>query len=309
MDHRSIFGVEYQNHQRSDYFLRNEQTVVFDRNIPFSQWSLFAQDEYQLSEHIAVTGGFRYDRYSALNGTFSPRIAVIWNAFKGNTTKFLAGRAFRTPNFYEQYYEDIPEGYKGNASLKPEIMTTWEIAIEQRLTESVQVSLSLYRYDLKDLIDPVIDPTDSLIYFYNKSKTTAQGIECEIKVQPNRLLDVYFLVSFQRAEDLSTSGKLSNSPSWLGRAGVSYMVMPWITASLEGSYDSERRTIFESNTPSFALMNTKIIVHSPNDKLSVSLGIRNIFDTRYYVPGGFEHIQSMLPQKGREWFCKGMCSL
>ncbi len=61
-------------------------------------------------------------------------------------------------------------------------MTTWEIAIEQRLTESVHASLSLYRYDLKNLIDPVIDPADSLIYFYNKSKTTAQGIECEIRV-------------------------------------------------------------------------------------------------------------------------------
>ncbi len=56
-------------------------------------------------------------------------------------------------------------------------------------------------------------------------------------------------------------------------------------------------------------MNTKIIVHSLDEKLSASLGLRNVFDTRYYVPGGFEHIQSMLPQKGREWFCKIMCSL
>jgi iron complex outermembrane receptor protein len=309
MDQRFIFGVEYQNHERVDYFLRYGQTVTFDRNVPFLLWSLYAQDEYQLSEHIAVTGGLRYDQYSALSGTFSPRLAVNWNAFKGNTMKFLAGRAFRTPNFYELNYEDLPGGYKRNASLEAEIMTTWEIAMEQRITESMQTSFSVYRYDLKNLIDPIIDPADSMIFFYNKSKTTALGIECEIQAQPYRSLDVYFLFSYQRAEDLNTAKILTNSPSWLGRAGVSYMVTPWITASLEGSYDSERRTIFESTTPSYALMNTKFIVHAPNDNISLSLGIRNVLDTRYYVPGGFEHIQHMLPQKGREWFCKLMYSL
>ncbi len=99
IDQRLIFGAEYQNHQRADYYLRYGQTVAFDRNVPFLLWSLYAQDEYQLSEYIAVTGGLRYDQYSTRSGTISPRLAVNWNAFKGNTIKFLAGRAFLYSKF------------------------------------------------------------------------------------------------------------------------------------------------------------------------------------------------------------------
>lgn len=302
-NHRFIIGTEYQHHRRADYMLQYGDSITFDQNIPISLWSLFGQNEYQLSEHLALTGGIRYDRFSNQSGNLSPRIAVNWNAFTDNTIKFLAGRAFRTPNFYEKYYEDLSTGFKKNVNLQSEIITTWEIAVEQRIMESMQASFSVYRYDMENLIDQIDDPTDSLIWFNNQSKTTAQGMECEIQAQPHQSLDIYANVSYQMVKDPSSGKKLTNSPSVLGRFGMSFKATAWITASMEGSYDGERLGVYGNTISSFALMNAVIIVHPVEQQIKIMLGIKNLFDKGYSMPGGFEHVQLMIPQQGRELFC------
>lgn len=52
-------------------------------------------------------------------------------------------------------------------------------------------------------------------------------------------------------------------------------------------------------TDPFLVANTNLIAREILDDLSVSLSIRNLFNTSYSNPGGFEHKQPSIPQDGR----------
>jgi iron complex outermembrane receptor protein len=218
------------------------------------------------------------------------------------------GRAFRVPNFYELYYSDAPTGFKDNQTLSPETITTWEIAVEQHLSDRLHASASLYTYSMKDLIDQTIDPADSMQHFQNQSTTTARGVEVEIDYRPGQTLHCYAMASAQLAENGETHTVLTNSPAWLARAGLSYTVRSWLEASFEGSFDSKRLTVYATETPAFALAHAKITFEPVKDRLKLSLGVRNLFNTEYFVPGGYEHLQQMLPQPGRNIIVKAACS-
>jgi outer membrane receptor for ferrienterochelin and colicins len=306
---RMVIGSEFQDHLRSDYIASYGSTQIFSGDGPFSVISAYAQNEFQWSENLSITGGIRYDHYTTCGATVSPRLAVIWNEREGGAIKFLVGRAFRAPNFYEMNYIDPASEFKDNPLLTPEIITTWEVALEQRLSDQVHASVSFYRYAMSNLIDQAIDPADSMMHFQNQSEITARGVEFEIEYQPDRSLHCYGIVSTQVAKNSLTLSSLTNSPAWLARMGVSYQMRSWLEASLEGTYDSGRLTVYETTTPTATLVHAKMTCTPIVDRLKFSLGIRNLFDTHIYFPGGFEHLQPMIPQTGRELLAKIVWSL
>ena len=91
--------------------------------------SLVAQDEWQLADHWQLTAGLRYDHYSDFGGTFNPRVALVWDINEQLTSKLLYGKAFRAPNFAEQFTQNNPV-VLGNRNLKPETINTYEWAFE-----------------------------------------------------------------------------------------------------------------------------------------------------------------------------------
>lgn len=297
---RLVMGAEFQDNLRSDYQSMYGSTKIFDLNTPFRVYSIFAQDEFQWFENLAVTGGMRYDYHSPTGGTFSPRLSVNWNLLEGGVVKFMAGTAFRSPNFYELHYADPSTGFKDNPRLSHELITTWEIAVEQRLAEHLQASLSAYLYRMNHLIDQAIDPSDSLFSFLNLSRTHARGIECEIDYQPSSALHCYGSFAVQTTKDGVSHQRLTNSPAWLVKTGAAFRVNEWIEAAAEGSYDSERITVYGTTAPGFALMHAKVTFAPIGRPVALSLGVRNLFDARTAVPGGYEHLQPTIPQSGRE---------
>ncbi|HLP16409.1 MAG TPA: TonB-dependent receptor [Bacteroidota bacterium] len=297
---RLVIGSEFQDDFRSDYILSYGGVETFNRNYPFSVLSLFAQNEFQWFENLTLTTGLRYDRHSVSGGMLSPRVAVNWNVLDGGVMKLLVGRSFRAPNFYELNYFDNELGFKSNPSLSAELITTWEVAFEQRFSDHVRASLSLYRNEMVDLIDQVVDPSDSLTQFQNQDKMIARGVEAELNYVPFRALHCYGLLSLQKTESEITHAEPSNSPAWLARLGISYKFSQWVEASLEASHDSRRLALNGSATDPFTLVHTRLNVFPLGEHLMVSLGIRNLFDTRYTFPGGYEHRQVAIEQLGRE---------
>lgn len=132
------------------------------------------------STNHGIAEGLDWDKYSTVGGATTPRAAVVYNPITSGTLKLLYGEAFRAPNIFKVNDEDEFAGYKPNPDLKPEKIRTTEVVWEQRLGSGLFGIVSLYHYDMKNLIDQTIAPSDSLVQFQNISQVKANGLELEL---------------------------------------------------------------------------------------------------------------------------------
>jgi iron complex outermembrane receptor protein len=295
---RLVTGVEYKNHIRTFYKAWDDYETIFDNNFPFTEFSCYAQDEHQLLESLSIILGVRYDRYSDRGKFFSPRAALVYNPSGRTTLKLLYGRAFRAPNIYELYYES-PDEAKSNPFLNEEKINTFETVIEQKLSDSISGVLSLYRYEMRDLIEQKFDFTDELLQFQNIEKVSGNGIEVGLNAYFKNGFLFYLNGAVQEAKNVLLEEKISNSPTYIFKTGLSVPTLKYFFISLEAFYESRRLTLHGSWTKPFLLANFHLCSRTISDFCKFSLQIKNLFDVEYSTPAGFEHFQYVLTQNGR----------
>jgi outer membrane receptor protein involved in Fe transport len=147
---------------------------------------VYVQDEWSLAKDWALTAGVRRDDYSDFGSTTNPRAALVWDANLDLTVKLLYGRAFRAPAFTEQYSINNPV-IRGNAALKPETISTFEAAFSWQVRSDTQLNLSLFRYDMKDIIRTT-DAGGGTAQFNNIGSQHGTGLELEAQWDVTRKL-------------------------------------------------------------------------------------------------------------------------
>ncbi len=298
-DNRLTAGVEYRNNPQVQYKLWDDSTMYFDRDVPYSTWSLYVQNEYQVLENLKLTLGIRRDEYSTVGSSTTPRAALVFNPFNGSTLKLLYGEAFRAPNFNEVYFETPLSGYKGNTSIQPEKIQTTELIWEQRITKGLFGTAGVYNYRMVGLIDEVLDPVDSLYVFRNKGNVHAIGIELELNARLESGHRAYASYTYQRAKDGDLDTKLTNSPAHALKVGFSVPIGGVLFAAAEIFYESGRLTLHDAKTDGYWLTNVRLSTPRLLDYFKFGLTIRNLFEVAYKTPGGFEHVQDAIIQDGR----------
>jgi iron complex outermembrane receptor protein len=308
---RLIAGMEYANLPRADYHSWDAANTYFKSNFPYSLFSLYLEDEFQLATSLSVTAGVRRDAYSRAGSSLSPRGGIVFHPGEETTIKLLYGEAFRAPSIYESDYEDQPSGFKSNHSLSPERIQTGELVCEQRLADEYLATVSVFHNSIDGLIDQVIDPSDSLLQFRNVSRARAVGFECELTARLHSGLTGFVSYSHQVTTDVATGTTLTNSPADLVKAGVSYAPVDFLQAAFDAGYETGRETVQGAPTDPFFLANVRVAVHMPShraetppgwlERMQFSLLVRNLFNTQYATPGGFEHLQSSIRQDRRNF--------
>ncbi|MDP2207312.1 MAG: TonB-dependent receptor [Bacteroidota bacterium] len=298
---RLIAGIEYKNNTRAVFKYWNSNTIFFDGNFPSSLTSFYLQNEYQALDNLSFTLGLRLDKYSIFKMFTSPRGAIIYHASTAATFKFLYGEAFRIPNVYEVNYHDPYSQFKRSVNLKSEKIATSELIWEQRMSDETFSTISLYRYDMKNLIDTKIDTTDSFKYFGNADNIRAIGLEFGINTRTKQDLNYYFNYSLQSAKKLETDEKLTNSPEHLIKFGINFPLFEYFYAGTEVQWETERLTVYNTKTDPYLLSNLNIKTKPLFNSLTVSFLVRNLFDADYKHPGGFEHRQAGIIQNGRNF--------
>ena len=312
-NNRLILGAEYQKHFRAENWAWDAEVVYYEGDFPYHVLSFYAQDEYQITDKLALTFGVRWDRYSTVGATVNPRSALVYHPSKSGTVKLLFGEAFRAPNILEAHYEE--EDYaKPNSNLGPEKIRTIEAIWEQKLTREILASVSLYNYTMKDLIDQILDPADELFQYRNANKIDARGIELGLTVRIKSGFHGQASYAFQRAEDARSNEKLTNSPSHLAKANLVYSFAKHFYAATNLQYESGRTTVYGTRTDSYLLTDFRLstrlqpegdtFLNSLFNALEVSLTVRNLFDVTYATPGGFEHLQPAITQNGRNYLVR-----
>jgi outer membrane receptor protein involved in Fe transport len=163
---------------------------------------VYLQDEWNVAKDWTLTAGLRHDRYSDFGSTTNPRAALVWDANLDLTVKLLYGRAFRAPAFTEQYSINNPV-IRGNAALKPEQISTLETAFSWQVRADTQLNLSLFRYDMKNIIRTT-DTGGGTAQFNNIGAQHGTGLELDAQWDATRRLRLSGNVALQRSiEDMT----------------------------------------------------------------------------------------------------------
>jgi iron complex outermembrane receptor protein len=164
--HSATLGADYRNDYRQmmKNFDEAPRTDYLDIDPSTAIFGFYVQDEYRPLANLVFTGGVRYDHYDSFGEAVNPRLACVYDRAGTTTVKLLFGKAFRAPNVNEFYYEDNGLTSKINPDLNPENITTYEVVCEQRVRRNWRGSVAVFRNEVDDLIDMVLDPEDSLYY-------------------------------------------------------------------------------------------------------------------------------------------------
>lgn len=268
-------------------------------------WGLFLQDEFRLRENLILSAGVRHDYFDSFGSSTNPRIALVWHAGGGTTFKGIYGTAFRAPSAYELFYEDGSQSQKPAGDLDPEEIETVELIVEQQIGASVRAILSAYHNTIEDVISAAEDPADGLLVFENRGDVEANGAEIEFLWHGKGGWQTGLSYSYQDAQDKASENRSINAPAHLWKVN---MITPlWderLTAAIDWQYESDRLTTARNRARSFNLTNFTLRSQGWLPGLSGSVGVYNLFDKPYSHPGGGEHTQDLLEQRGRTFQIK-----
>jgi len=298
--HRLVAGMEIRENSRADYrSYDDEGTVYFDGDFPNTIHSYYLEHEFQVSERLLISAGLRRDEHERGGSSTNPRVSVVLTPNSRDTLKLIYGEAFRPPNVYETYYEDV-DLTKGNPDLDPERVRTMEIEWQRRLAGGLVASLAVYRSRIEDLIDQELDESDGLLQFRNHESATSRGIELDLRARAGERFSAYASIAQQSTED-ADGRRLTNSPARQAKLGLSAALGSSWMGALEALLESGRETVQGSSTSAFSLVDANFVWTSARRPVSLSLKVSNLLDETYFHPAGFEHLQASLQQDGRSF--------
>ncbi len=304
--HRVVVGSEYRNnfkmHQKGF-----DREIYQDDTRGSTVLGLYAQEEFSLTENLILNAGLRYDRYGfdTTSSNVSPRVAVIYSPLQDTTLKVLYGEAFRAPSAYELYFQDGGFTQKAALLLDPELMRSTEVVVEQRLGGAWQVTGSVFRYAIDDLITAVIDPVDELIVFANVESIHSTGIETEVEGRTESGWTGRAGYSFQQTREQPGDLMLTNSPRHMAKvSGIVPVVDGKVFAGAEGFYVSSRRTLMDTQADGSFVTNLTLSSPVLLRGWDVSFSAYNLFDQRYGDPSSAEHLQDVILRNGRNFRVK-----
>jgi len=180
----------------------------------------FAQSEIKPFKQFTLIAGLRYDNNQLFASAFSPKLAAMYKV--NDRLKFTAsiGRGFKAPDFRQLYLnftntaagsysvfgtleaqkqlqklnqlgliQSFESDYYLLTDLKPESSTGYNVGTQFKATKKLNLSLNVFRNDIKNLIDTRIVAfykTGSQIYSYlNVRSAYTEGLEAEAAYKIN----------------------------------------------------------------------------------------------------------------------------
>lgn len=297
--HLLTLGAEYVDYTKSarlNVNVGDPGNAFVDFNEPFSTWGAYVQDDWSLSDKVALNLGVRYDRHYRGETSTSPRAAVIWNPSADTVLKLLYGTAFRSPNQYELL--DSSLGFVLNPDLKSERIRTTEIVVEHNLRRNVRAIASVYQYNIGDLVD-VEDIGGGDVQFNNIGQVRAKGLDLELQGKW-QYLEARASYSYQLAES-GAGDTLSNAPKHLRKANLAVPFRQKYSLGVELLHVADRNNHAGDKVSGYSLANLNLVARNLLHNLDASIGVFNVFDKHYEDPTSKDDVSGLLslPQDGR----------
>ena len=268
-----------------------------------SQWALFMEDEWMLTDAWALTGGLRLDDDDNYGSHLSPRLYSVWNMTPEWTLKGGVSTGYRSPNLREitPDWGQVSRGGNiyGNPDLEPETSLNKEIALLYGNDAGLNGSLTLFHNDFEDKITRIACPTDICrdgandfgsdpTYRVNIDDAVTQGVEASLGAPLTDTLALTASYTFTDSEQ--KSGEYAGEPlTQLPRHQVSATLdwdvnarlSQWTKVSYRGEESQPTTGPSQSSivAPSYTFVDAGI-GYQLNDSTTVNAGIYNLFDER-----------------------------
>ncbi len=302
-DHTLIFGFEFRNDFQQEVRAvaldgqHQEQFEYFKSPFSNKTYSLYATDEFLLSEWITANIGVRYDKPDALDCTappcfsyakkaaVSPRLALVFAPDAQTTLKASYSQAFRLPNPYEAN-SPIP-----STLYKPEQVSAAELVLLYDLTPTLRLTGSVYDYRLSD--QSYRSSSTGERVFDGQSKT--RGLELQLDHKWSDEVKVRASAALQSALDVEGK-RLMNSPRALAKFNMSWPVLESAARlGLEAQYIGARNTqelrddnriLVREGRPvaGVSLLNLTLTSARTWYGIGAAFSIKNALNRRYEVP-------------------------
>jgi len=131
------------------------------------QFSVFAEDNWAITDDFTLTGGLRYDDHNEFGGHVSPRVYGIYNLTNAWTVKGGVSTGYKTPKTSDLYAGITGFGgqgtspWAGNPDLKPETSVSGELAAYFTAEDGHTVNATLFMTQFKDKIQNIDNCQDN----------------------------------------------------------------------------------------------------------------------------------------------------
>lgn len=270
---------------------------------------LSLQDEWSLAGDWALTVGVRYDHYSDFGSTVNPRIALVWDAQQNLTTKFLYGKAFRAPSMLELFAINNPV-VLGNPKLDPEVIDTYELALDYRPSLNLRTGLNIFHYKLNDFIEFVPDQGLGSRTAQNVGTRSGNGFELEFdwSIEENIKLSGHY--AYQKSEDEKNNVDSANAPEQQIYVSLNWNMFSNWFFNTQAYWIADRNREFGDMRPpidDYTMMDINVGCRCITAGLEVSLAVKNLFDKDAFEPSSGEVrllIPGDYPLEGRSAFLR-----
>jgi outer membrane receptor for ferrienterochelin and colicins len=176
-----------ENYIRSDVFVGEDSLMV--RNQP--EGAIFLQAEYNWSNRLTTTAGFRYDMYQVHTletaTQFSPKFSTSYVVDDFLTVRASFGRGFRVPSVAERFFNNADFfPLVSNITLQPETSTGYEAGFTYmrpvRSLFSLRAELSVFWNEYQRLVEPTFQPSSGSFRFINLTEARIRGAEASLSV-------------------------------------------------------------------------------------------------------------------------------
>ena len=241
---------------------------------------VFAQETFDLTSQVSLTGAVRYDstklRFEdeitpANNGRkrfqrATPRAGIAYTPWSVLTLYGNFGEGFRIPTTDELFAFGVGSS---NPDLRPVTSRTFEVGLRSRPVGWLETTAAVFLTDVKDeiIFDPTVPPFGQN---RNSPKSRRQGAELGVKLHPHERVDVLLNYTFTDAR-FRTGAVLSTGPVEKGdrvplvprhrvNGTVTFRPLAGMELSLNGQYVSRQFLLNdESNTSFFQIQDAFIL--------------------------------------------------
>ncbi len=243
-----MYDVEYSRKNNSTGYFAQHQ---YQANNIDTQFGIRLEDDERFGSHTVGQGAVRYH--------FSPSTSIYTNI----------GSSFRAPSMNDLY----AKSWGGNPNLKPEEGFSYEVGLDQKITQNSVISLSVYRNE----VDNLITSKNGTLINVNKSEFTGGEVSYKWSADDLFLNASYAYVQAKNAETDEDLQKRPRQKATLS-AGLQNEVYG-ISTSIVGSSKSKSYST-QYNNPGYATIDVNAYWNiNPNMKLFTN--IENIGDVQY----------------------------
>ncbi|WFQ80125.1 ligand-gated channel protein [Xenorhabdus sp. SF857] len=268
-------------------------------------WALVLEDEWQMVNDFALTGGVRLDKDQNFGTHWTPRLYGVWHADEQWTIKGGISTGYRspdirqvTPNWGQVTGGRLLNGMiLGNSDLKPEKSVSEEISIIWNNQDNFNIGVTVFNTAFKDKITEIrdcekdcnlgSDHYDFINKRINVDKADIRGIETTINW--NIIESLSFAANYTYTDSEQKSGDfkgqpLNKMPTHMANATLNWQPLSeletWTRINFRGKTKNyQYRSSMRDGTPSYTFVDLGVTYNLAKN-LRLSGGVYNVFDKR-----------------------------